>query len=140
MTTPGEPCADSRIDPLFASIAYTFPAPSSATPSGTISLSTTFVLGATGVVTPLAVVVALSATNTDPEMTPPSARLPEAFCQLAAGKVTVSVAERRPTAEGVAVTVTRQSTELSPFCVHAGEVAVISGVDVKVAVAPLTAP
>jgi hypothetical protein len=64
----------------------------------------------------------------------------DAFCQLPAGNVTVSAAERRPTAEGVVVTVTWQSTEKSPFCVQAGAPAVMSGVEVNVAVAPLVVP
>jgi hypothetical protein len=115
--------------------AYTLPAPSAVTAAGALPFKSALVVGATGVVLLFAVVDALSKASTEPEMFPPSAilALPEEFD-------TVSVAERNPTAEGVFVTVTVQSTVLSPLSVQAGEPAVMSGVELNDAVDAADAP
>jgi hypothetical protein len=121
------------------SIAYTFPAPSKATPAGAIPLKIAFVVGAIGTVVLPDVEVAPSKANTDPVAVPPNPTLTTAVDGEPeigfTGTLTVNVVERRPAAEGVVVTGTLQSKEKSPFCDPQLSVpTVTSGVVVSVAV------
>ena len=77
-----------------------------------------FVVGATGVVTLFVVVDALSKASTEPVTVPPRATVNASPLEALD---TVISAERRPASEGVAVTVTLQSTESSAFSVHDGD-------------------
>src|SRR5580698_9877378 len=99
------PPMDSTMDVPEA--AYTLPAPSAATAAGAMPLRMALVVGAIGVVVPLAVVDALSKASADPDTEPPSAISAVAPLDAFA---TVSVAERKPVAEGVLVTAIVQST------------------------------
>ena len=122
-------------------MVYTLPAPSSATPAAAIPVNNEFVVGAIGVVVLPLLEVALSTTSTDPVTVPPS---PTSITEVAGvpvvgvnGTLIVSVADRGPAAEGVAVTATLQSKEKSAFCVP--QVAVPSAISGAVASAAVGA-
>src|SRR5580704_260466 len=95
------------------------PAPSSATLAAVIPVNKGFVVGDSGVVVPF-VEVALSKARTDPEADPFSAILATVVAAEPPlgvnGTLTVKVADRKPAADGVTVTATSQSKELSAFC------------------------
>jgi hypothetical protein len=126
--------------PVLVSIVYTLPAPSSATPTGARELKSELVAGARGVVVPADVVEALSSVRTEPATVLLSAMFAIAFCQLPEGNAIDSAAERWPAADGVAVAVAVQSTELSAFWVQVDPDVVTSGVAVSAAVDPVTVP